>query len=99
MQTHSNPPRATPDKDAIALLPPFERLGLDRITLVTDGAGAREALARLKAFPSARLVLAGKAEKPGAVDALLAGRPVPAVQQPSIGCNIKWKPGNAPEYF
>jgi ribonuclease D len=24
----------TPDKDAIALLPPFERLGLDRITLV-----------------------------------------------------------------
>ena len=34
-----------------------------------------------------------------AIDALLAGRPVPAVQQPSIGCNIKWKPGNAPEYF
>ncbi len=52
MQTHSNPPRATPDKDAIALLPPFERLGLDRITLVTDGAGAREALARLKDTPA-----------------------------------------------
>ena len=27
----------TPDKEAIALLPPFERLGLDRITLVTTG--------------------------------------------------------------
>jgi ribonuclease D len=48
MQTHSITQRATPDKDAIALLPPFERLGLDRITLVTDGAGAREALAQLK---------------------------------------------------
>ena len=42
----------TPDKDAIALLPPFDRLGLDRITLVTDGAGAREALARLKDTPA-----------------------------------------------
>jgi len=29
------PRRDTPDKEAIALLPPFERLGLDRITLVT----------------------------------------------------------------
>ncbi|NVO05603.1 MAG: 3'-5' exonuclease domain-containing protein 2 [Rhodoferax sp.] len=48
MHTHSNTHHATPDKDAIALLPPFARLGLDRITLVTDGAGAREALARLK---------------------------------------------------
>jgi peroxiredoxin len=34
-----------------------------------------------------------------AVDALLAGRPAPADQRPSIGCNIKWKAGNAPEYF
>lgn len=35
-----------------------------------------------------------------AVDNLLAGRPVPAEpQQPSMGCNIKWKPGNEPEYF
>ena len=31
-----------------------------------------------------------------AADALLAGRPVPADQIPSIGCNIKWKPGMAP---
>jgi peroxiredoxin len=34
-----------------------------------------------------------------AVDAVLAGRPVPTAQKPSIGCNIKWKPGNAPPYF
>jgi thiol-disulfide isomerase/thioredoxin len=26
-----------------------------------------------------------------AIDATLAGKPVPAVQKPSIGCNIKWK--------
>jgi hypothetical protein len=34
-----------------------------------------------------------------AVDATLAGRAMPATQKPSIGCNIKWKPGNAPGYF
>lgn len=33
-----------------------------------------------------------------AVDALLAGKPLPAEQKPSMGCNIKWKPGNEPEY-
>jgi peroxiredoxin len=34
-----------------------------------------------------------------AIDALLAGRAVDAKQKPSIGCNIKWRPGNEPEYF
>ena len=34
-----------------------------------------------------------------ALDALLAGEPITADQKPSIGCNIKWKPGNAPDYF
>jgi peroxiredoxin len=34
-----------------------------------------------------------------ALDALLAGKPAPVGQKPSIGCNIKWKPGNAPDYF
>ncbi|MEM9454866.1 MAG: thioredoxin family protein [Myxococcota bacterium] len=34
-----------------------------------------------------------------AVDALLEGRPALEQQVPSIGCNIKWKSGNAPEYF
>jgi peroxiredoxin len=31
-----------------------------------------------------------------ALDAVLADRPVSAEQRPSIGCNIKWKPGNEP---
>lgn len=35
----------------------------------------------------------------GAAEALLEGKPVPEDQKPSIGCNIKWKPGNEPEYF
>lgn len=34
-----------------------------------------------------------------ALDAVLAGRPASADQKPSIGCNIKWKPGNEPDYF
>lgn len=34
-----------------------------------------------------------------AIDAVLAGTPVPEPQKPSIGCNIKWKPGNEPVYF
>ncbi len=42
-----NTRHATPDKDAIALLPPFERLGLDRITLVSTGTQAREAQSQL----------------------------------------------------
>lgn len=33
-----------------------------------------------------------------ALDAVLAGKPVPANQKASIGCNIKWKPGNEPGY-
>ena len=34
-----------------------------------------------------------------ALDAVLAGRPVPEEQRASIGCNIKWRPGNEPDYF
>jgi peroxiredoxin len=34
-----------------------------------------------------------------AADAVLAGRPVPGEQKASIGCNIKWKRGAAPDYF
>lgn len=33
-----------------------------------------------------------------AIDAVLAGKPVDDKQKPSIGCSIKWKPGNAPSY-
>ena len=34
-----------------------------------------------------------------AVDAVLDGRPVDPDQRPSLGCNIKWSPGNEPDYF
>ena len=34
-----------------------------------------------------------------AADALILGNPIPSAQRPSIGCNIKWKPGNEPDYF
>jgi peroxiredoxin len=34
-----------------------------------------------------------------AVDAVLAGEPVTDEQWPSMGCSIKWKPGNTPVYF
>jgi ribonuclease D len=42
----------TPDKDAIALLPPFERLGLDRITLVCTGTQAQQAFDQLTQAPA-----------------------------------------------
>lgn len=31
-----------------------------------------------------------------ALDLMLAGQPVPEPQMPSLGCGIKWKPGNEP---
>jgi lysophospholipase L1-like esterase len=31
-----------------------------------------------------------------ALDQVLSGKPVPEPQVPSMGCNIKWKPGNEP---
>jgi len=34
-----------------------------------------------------------------AIDNLLADKPVSQEQKPSAGCNIKWKPGNEPDYF
>jgi len=34
-----------------------------------------------------------------ALDALLDARPRAALQVPSVGCNIKWKPGNEPAYY
>jgi peroxiredoxin len=33
-----------------------------------------------------------------ALDAALKGEPVPEEQRPSMGCNIKWKAGNQPDY-
>ncbi len=34
-----------------------------------------------------------------ATDAVLAGKPVSPNQKASMGCNIKWKSGNEPDYF
>ena len=34
-----------------------------------------------------------------AIDALLAGRALSQDQRPSLGCNIKWRPGNEPAYY
>lgn len=34
-----------------------------------------------------------------AIEMLLEDKPISPVQKPSLGCNIKWKPGNEPEYY
>ncbi|HEV2393833.1 MAG TPA: thioredoxin family protein [Verrucomicrobiae bacterium] len=48
--------------------------------------------------PGSSIPVTGK-DLRAALDAVLGGKPVPAQQRPSIGCNIKWKPGNEPGYF
>jgi peroxiredoxin len=48
--------------------------------------------------PSSGVPVTGK-DLRAALDAVLGGKPVSAGQKPSIGCNIKWKAGNEPEYF
>ena len=52
-------------------------------------------IARNKEFQ--RLSLTGRDIR-AAIDAVLSGRPVSPDQKPSMGCNIKWKPGNEPDY-
>lgn len=47
--------------------------------------------------PGNRLPVTGR-DLRAAIDAVLAGKPVDGNQKPSIGCSIKWKPGNAPSY-
>ncbi|MGB3210725.1 MAG: thioredoxin family protein [Desulforhopalus sp.] len=39
------------------------------------------------------------ADLTSAVERLIGGRQISVEQRPSMGCNIKWKPGNEPEYF
>ena len=34
-----------------------------------------------------------------AIETLIAGEPPLSKQYPSLGCNIKWRPGNAPDYY
>ena len=48
--------------------------------------------------PSNNIPLTGT-DLRAAIESVLGGRSVFAEQKPSIGCNIKWKPGNEPGYF
>jgi peroxiredoxin len=48
--------------------------------------------------PKTEIPITG-ADLRAACEAVLAGEPVTPRQLPSIGCNIKWKPGQEPEYF
>lgn len=48
--------------------------------------------------PSTDIPVTGK-DLRQAIEAVLAGKSVEPNQKPSIGCNIKWKPGNEPDYF
>ena len=48
--------------------------------------------------PDSGIPVTGK-DLRAAIDAALAGGPATADQKPSVGCNIKWKKGNAPPYF
>ena len=48
--------------------------------------------------PSTDIPVTGK-DLRSAIDAVLQDRKIDFEQKPSIGCNIKWKPGNEPEYF
>lgn len=48
--------------------------------------------------PGKSLAVTGK-DLRAAADAVLSHSALSAEQIPSMGCNIKWKPGNAPNYF
>lgn len=48
--------------------------------------------------PSNTIPVTG-ADLRAALDAVLAGRAPPEQQIPSIGCNIKWRTGNEPQYY
>jgi peroxiredoxin len=48
--------------------------------------------------PDSGIPVTGK-DLRAALDAVLAGKKPSENQRPSIGCNIKWRPGNEPDYF
>jgi peroxiredoxin len=47
--------------------------------------------------PGGRIPVTG-ADLRAAAGALLQGRPVPPEQTPSVGCSLKWKPGQEPDW-
>lgn len=48
--------------------------------------------------PSTNIPVTGR-DLRQAIASTLAGKPVNSEQKPSLGCNIKWKPGNEPPYY
>ena len=48
--------------------------------------------------PGSEIPVTGK-DLRAALDAVLSGKPVPELQRPSLGCNIKWKVGQEPPWF
>lgn len=50
------------------------------------------------ARPRSEAPVTGK-DLAAALDALLAGKAINAEQKASLGCNIKWRPGNEPDYY
>jgi len=47
--------------------------------------------------PNSGIAVTG-ADLRAAVNAVLSGQPASSEQRPSMGCSIKWKPGNTPAY-
>ncbi len=47
--------------------------------------------------PSNNIPVTGR-DLRAALDCVLSGARIPSEQKPSLGCNIKWKPGNEPRY-
>jgi peroxiredoxin len=73
-----------------ACTPDFFLFGADRKLAYRGGMDASR--------PGNNIPVTGE-ELTAAVEALLAGKKPSADQKPSVGCNIKWKPGREPEYF
>jgi hypothetical protein len=48
--------------------------------------------------PKNQLPVTGK-DLRAALEAALAGKAPVSDQKPGIGCNIKWRPGNEPDYY
>lgn len=64
-----------------------------------DGGGALVYRGRFDgSTPGNNVALSGD-DMRGAVEAVLAGRKPADEQLPSLGCSIKWKAGNEPDYF
>ena len=64
-----------------------------------DSAGALAFRGRLDGSSPGNNVPVTGEDLRAALNDVLAGQPVGGHQQPSLGCNIKWKPGNEPSYF